>query len=35
MKVLRTPDNRFDSLPDYDFAANYIDIDGMRMHLII
>ena len=34
MKSLRTPDNRFDNLPDYDFAANYLDIDGLRMHYV-
>ena len=34
MKSLRTPDNRFDNLPDYDFSANYVDIDGLRMHYI-
>ncbi len=34
MKALRTPENRFDNLLDYDFAANYIDIDGMRMHYV-
>jgi len=31
---LRTPDHRFESLPDYDFAANYVDIDGLRMHYV-
>ena len=34
MKSLRTPDNRFDSLPDYDFTPNYVGIDGMRMHYV-
>jgi haloalkane dehalogenase len=34
MKVLRTPDSRFEKLPDFDFAANYVDIDGLRMHYI-
>ena len=34
MTVLRTPDSRFEKLPDYDFAANYVDIDGLRMHYI-
>ena len=34
MKILRTPDNRFENLPDYDFDANYVDIDGLRMHYI-
>jgi hypothetical protein len=34
MKVLRTPDSRFERLPDFDFAANYVDIDGLRMHYV-
>lgn len=34
MKTLRTPDARFENLPGYDFAANYVDIDGMRMHYV-
>jgi haloalkane dehalogenase len=34
MKSLRTPDSRFDNLPDYDFTPNYVEIDGMRMHYV-
>lgn len=34
MKALRTPDSRFEELPDYAFAANYVDIDGLRMHYV-
>ena len=34
MKVLRTPEERFQNLPDYPFKPNYIDIDGMRMHYV-
>ena len=34
MKLLRTPDERFDNLPDYDFGPNYVDIDGIRMHYV-
>ena len=34
MNVLRTPDSRFSELPDYVFAANYVDIDGLRMHYV-
>ena len=26
MKTLRTPDERFSNLPDYDFVPNYVDI---------
>jgi haloalkane dehalogenase len=34
IKTIRTPDERFAALPDFDFTANYVDIDGMRMHYI-
>jgi len=34
MKSLRTPDERFENLPGYEFAANYVDIDGLRMHYV-
>ena len=34
MKALRTPDARFENLPDYDFQANYIDVNGLRMHYV-
>ncbi len=34
MKILRTPDSRFENLPDYDFAANYVDVDGLRVHYV-
>lgn len=34
MKVLRTPDYRFENLPDYPFRANYVDVDGLRMHYV-
>jgi len=34
MKILRTPESRFESLSDYDFAANYVDILEMRMHYV-
>jgi haloalkane dehalogenase len=34
MKTLRTPDECFANLPDFDFDARYVDIDGMRMHYI-
>ncbi len=37
--ILRTPKARFDNLPEYTFAANYVDVDGapgasMYMHYI-
>jgi len=34
MHSLRTPDARFDDLPGYDFAPNYVDIAGLRMHYV-
>ena len=34
MQTLRTPDSRFENLPDYDFTPNYVEVDGMRMHYV-
>lgn len=34
MKFVRTPDSRFEHLPGYGFAPQYIDIDGLRMHYV-
>lgn len=34
MEVFRTPDERFDALPGYDFAPNYVEVDGLRMHYV-
>ena len=34
MKSVRTPESRFDGLPDYPFTANYVDIDDLRMHYV-
>lgn len=34
MKLLRTPDKRFENLPDYPFKPNYINVDGIRIHYI-
>lgn len=34
MKSLRTPDSRFENLPDYNFKENYVDVDGVRMHYL-
>ena len=37
-EVLRTPDERFENLPGFDFAPNYIDdlpgYEGMRVHYL-
>ncbi|MDP9228490.1 MAG: haloalkane dehalogenase [Actinomycetota bacterium] len=32
MDVFRTPDERFDGLPGYDFEPCYIELDGLRLH---
>jgi haloalkane dehalogenase len=34
MSIYRTPDNRFDRLPDFNFQPNYLDQDGLRMHYL-
>ena len=34
MDVLRTPDERFENLPDFPFPPHYTDIDGLRVHHI-
>ncbi len=38
MPVLRTPDERFENLPGYDFEPNYVDdlpgYDGIRIHYL-
>ena len=33
-EIYRTPDERFQDLPGYDFAPNYVDVDGLRMHYL-
>ena len=33
-EVFRTPDERFDGLPGYDFAPHYAEVDGLRMHYL-
>lgn len=35
MKVLRTPDERFQDLHDYPFEPNFVEVaDGLRMHYV-
>lgn len=35
MKAVRTPDDRFASLPDYAFEPHYVEIgDGLRVHYV-
>ena len=33
-ECVRTPESRFENLPDYDFEPHYVDVDGMRMHYV-
>ena len=34
-KILRTPAERFENLPDYDFSPNYMVVgEGLRMHFV-
>ena len=30
--VFRTPDERFEGLPGYNFDPHYVDVDGLRLH---
>jgi haloalkane dehalogenase len=34
LDVFRTPDERFETLPGYDFEPRYVDVDGLRMHYL-
>src|SRR5262245_25216002 len=34
MDAFRTPDERFQGLPGYDFEPNYRDVDGLRLHYV-
>lgn len=35
IKSLRTPESRFENLPDYPFAPNYLEVEGsLRMHYL-
>ena len=34
MSVYRTPDERFEGLPDFPFEPHYLDQDGLRMHYL-
>lgn len=34
MKTVRTPDERFEDLPDYNFEPHYAKVDGLRMHYL-
>ena len=32
--VFRTPDKRFENIPDYPFGAHYVEYSGYRMHYL-
>lgn len=32
--IFRTPDARFENLPDFPFSPNYIELDGLRFHYV-
>jgi len=34
MEVLRTPDERFENLPSFDFEPRYTEINGLRVHYL-
>ena len=34
MDAYRTPDERFEGLPGYDYAPHYLDQDGLRVHYL-
>ena len=34
MEFLRTPDEQFENLPDFDFEPHYLEINGARMHYV-
>jgi haloalkane dehalogenase len=34
MEFVRTPDQRFASLPGYAFTPHYIEVDGLRIHYV-
>ncbi len=34
MEVYRTPDERFEDLPDFPFEPRYLEQDGLRMHYV-
>ena len=34
MELLRTPDERFENLPDFSFEPHYVEVDGIRIHYV-
>lgn len=33
-QILRTPDDRFQNLPDFPFQPHYLEVNGLRMHYL-
>ena len=31
---VRTPDSRFEGIPDYPFEPHYVEVEGLRMHYV-
>ncbi len=34
MDMLRTPDERFENLPDFPYQPHYLEIEGARVHYV-
>ncbi|MEO6892737.1 MAG: haloalkane dehalogenase [Ktedonobacteraceae bacterium] len=34
MAVLRTPDKRFENLPDFPYQPHYVEVNGLRVHYL-
>src|SRR5262245_15665420 len=34
MPIIRTPDERFQNLPDWPFAPHYAEVNGLRVHYV-
>ena len=34
MPIIRTPDERFENLPEWPFAPRYVEINGLRIHYV-
>lgn len=34
MEILRTPDERFERLPDFPYPPRYVEVEGLRIHYV-
>ncbi len=34
MPIIRTPDERFENLPDWPYAPRYVEVNGLRIHYV-